>query len=299
MREDTMKKKNRIILFALTTSILLSGCSLSRKQVPEQVIEPVIGVREEVVTVGGNSILKSIIHAPSTLEEKAEIITYINALEGDNQVVVYEGESIATKQNNSSENIVQDQTYSTEIFEASLKETPMVQIYYCGSKKAEEAEKEIALYYPNVTYVEENEKVEDVISTYYRVNYVTNSCIKGLRSGVTAVEEFDFEGTLEEAKGHFPDIDQAEVIDGLTNFLEYVENTTLFQKAETFSDKIEDALRPHVEAAIPALESAWDDAKPYLEQGKDKVVGFYEEIKPELEESYETTKEYVKSILGK
>lgn len=63
---------------------------------------------------------------------------------------------MATNKNNEAESVVQDQTYSKEIFEASLKERPMVQIYYCGSDRQEE--KEIALYYPNVTYVEEGKR---------------------------------------------------------------------------------------------------------------------------------------------
>lgn len=286
-------------MFALTTTLLLSGCTLSKEQVPEQVIEPIITVREEEATIGGISISKSVVTAPSTDSEKGEIVTYIESLEGDNQVVVYSGESVTTKKDTSAEKIKQDQTYSTEIFEASLREKPMVQIYYCGSKKSEEAEKKIALYYPNVTYVVEGDKVEEVISKYYRANYVTSSCIEGLRSGVDTIENFDFEGTIENIKGHLPDIDKEAIINGLTTLSNYVENTTLFQKVETFSGKVEDTLRPHVEAIIPALESAWDSAKPYLEAGKDEVTEIYEEVKPGLSSKYEDAKKYVKSILGK
>lgn len=292
-----MKKKSKIVFFALTTTLLLSGCTLSKEQIPEQVIEPVISVREENTVIGGISVLKSVITAPSTDSEQEEIITYIDSLEGDNQVVIYQADSSVTKEDNRAENIAQDQAYSKEIFEASLKERPMVQIYYCGNDRKEE--KEIALYYPNVTYVGENQNAEDVVSTYYRANYVTSSCINGLRSGVNAVEDFDLEGTIESAKEHLPDIDKEEVMDGLITFSNYVENTTLFKKAEAFSDKVEDALRPYVESAIPALESAWDSAKPYLEEGKDKVTEIYEDVKPELNEAYQNAKGYVKSILGK
>lgn len=77
-----MKKKNKIVLFALTTTLLLSGCSLSKEQVPEQVIEPVIIVREEDTIIGGISISKSVVIAPSTDSEQEEIITYIESLEG-------------------------------------------------------------------------------------------------------------------------------------------------------------------------------------------------------------------------
>lgn len=292
-----MKKKSKIVLFALTTTLLLSGCTLSKEPMPEQVIEPVITVREENTIVGGLSISKSVVTAPSTDLEQDEIITYIESLDGDNQVVVYHADSATTKKDASAENVQSDQTYSKEIFEASLKERPMVQIYYCGSDRKEE--KEIALYYPNVTYVGEDRKVEDVISTYYRANYVAGTCISGLRNGVDTVEDFDLEGTIESAKNHLPDIDKETVVDGLTTFSNYVENTTLFKKAEAFSDKVENALRPYVEAAIPAVERAWDSAKPYLEEGKDRVTGIYEDVKPELDEAYQNAKEYVKGILGK
>ncbi len=298
-----MKKKNRLAVFALTATILLSGCSLSKEQVPEQVIEPVIITSEETTKIGGFDISKSVVMAPSTEEEKQELIRFISSLEGENQVVLYQSESSTTKalidESEKSKSITQDQTNSREIFEASLKENPMVQIYYCGNSISEKEEKSIALYYPNVTYVEEDEEVNEVISTYYRANYVTGTCINGLRSGVDKVESFDFEGTIDSVKGHLPDIDKQEVIDGLEAFSEYVENTTLFQKCESLSDKVEDALRPYVESAIPALENAWDSAKPYLEDGKDKVTGIYEDVKPELDEAYQNAKEYVKSILGK
>lgn len=107
------------------------------------------------------------------------------------------------------------------------------------------------------------------------------------------------EGITQNVKTHIPDINKEEIIDGLTTFSSYVENTTLFKKAEAFSDKVEDALKPYVEAAIPVLENAWDSAKPYLDEGKDKVTEIYEDVKPELSEAYQNAKGYVKSILGK
>ena len=82
-----MKKKNRLAVFALTATILLSGCSLSKEQVPEQVIEPVIITSEETTKIGGFDISKSVVMAPSTEEEKQELIRFISSLEGENQVV--------------------------------------------------------------------------------------------------------------------------------------------------------------------------------------------------------------------
>ncbi|MCI9233680.1 MAG: hypothetical protein HFH08_03660 [Bacilli bacterium] len=282
-----MRKKNKLIVFALSATILLSGCSLSREQISEQVVEPVVSVREENTTIGGFSIFKSVIMVPSTLEEKDEVMTYIESLEGDNHIVVYHADDSLNQR-----------AYHEEIFEASLEENPMIQIYYWGSKKSEALEKELALYYPNVTYVEEDENVEEVISTYYRPNFVTSSCIKGIRNSVNTVESFDLERTLEEVKDSLPDIRKEDVIGGLTTFTNYVENTTLFSKVEALSEKAEEALRPYVEAAIPIFEKAWDSTKPYVEEGKDKAVEFYEDIKPELSEAYEDAKGYIKSILG-
>lgn len=288
----------RLVVFALAGTLLLSGCSLSKKEIPEQVIEPIITVSEEATVIGGFSISKSTVTAPSTEEEKEELVAFVSGLEGDNQVVIYNGESSATKVSEDvSTSRAQDQAYSKEIFESALKDNPMIQIYYCGSDLEEE--KDIALYYPNVTYVGSDKDVDHVIATYYRANYVSSTCINGLRSGVDTVENFDLEGTIDSVSKYLPDVDKQDVLDGLETFGDYVANTQLFQKCETFSTKVEDALRPYVAAAIPKVESAWENAKPYIEEGKEAVGEIYEELKPGLSEAYEDAKGYVKSILGK
>lgn len=297
-------KKKRLVVFALTASILLSGCTLSKESNYEKAsTEPVIVSQQITDTVEEFQILKSELIAPSTEEAKEEILEYVSALEGENQVVVYQAESALTRAMELEHDSVetqraQDQSYSEEIFLTALQENPMIQIYYCGSEGGKREEEAIARSYPNVTYVEANENVDSQIQKLYQRNQVCGYCIVKFRDGKSRVENFDLGETVDTIQKRFHEIDKQSIIDGLSRFCEYAENTTLFQKGEEVSDKVSEALEPYVEAAIPKVESAWNTTKPYLEQGVQKVEDVYEDIKPELQDTYESAKEKIKSLFG-
>lgn len=300
-----MTNKKRLIVYALTTSIVLSGCSLEKENNYDDVlVEPVILSEQLEINVNDNLILESNIKAPSNEETKEEIIQYIKTLTGDNQIIIYDSTSALTEAMNrdNAKNIqeqrTQDQIYSETIFEETLKQNPMIQIYYCGRKKSEEQEKAIALLYPNVIYVKEEEKIEDKMKQNYKAHKVCGYCIQKFRDGQSSVENFNLEETVETVKQKFQDIDKQAIMDGITEFLEYVENTKLFQKCEQVTDKVSEKLKPYVEKAIPKVEQAWNSSKPYIEKGVEKATDFYEKIKPDLQNTYEKAKQKVKSIFG-
>ncbi len=300
-----MENKKRLIIYTLTASIVLSGCSLKKEnKYANVVIEPVILSEQLETNISDNLILESHIKAPSNEETKEEIMQYIKTLTGDNQIIIYDSTSALTEAMNRDnyknirEQRSQDQMYSGDIFEETLMQNPMIQIYYCGRKETEEQEKTIALLYPNVTYVKEEEKLEDKMNQYYKANKVCGYCIQKFRDGQSKVENFDLEATVESIKQKFHDMDKEAIMDGVTEFLEYVENTKLFQRCEQVSDKVSEKLKPYVEKAIPKVEKAWDSVKPYVENGVEKATDFYEKIKPDLQNTYEKAKQKVKSIFG-
>lgn len=300
-----MTNKKRLIVYALTTSIVLSGCSLEKENKYDDIlVEPVILSEQLEINVNDNLILESNIKAPSNEETKEEIIQYIKTLTGDNQIIIYDSTSSLTEamSKDNSKNIheqrMQDQVYSEIIFEETLKQNPMIQIYYCGRKEAEEQEKSIALLYPNVIYVKEEERIEDKVNQVYKKNQICGYCIQKFRDGQSSVENFDLETTIESAKQKYQDIDKQAIMDGITEFLEYVENTKLFQKCEQVTDKVSEKLKPYVEKSIPKIEKAWDNAKHYVEKGIQKATDFYDEVKPDLQDTYEKAKQKVKSIFG-
>lgn len=296
-----MKHQTKIVVFPLALSVLMGGYMLNKEaQFRKALTRPVIITSEEEVTIGKYQILKSQIVAPCTEEAKEEIINYINSLEGDNQIIVYDAESylIGTmrREKKLESQRRQDQSYSEEIFVEALKQKPMVQIYYCGSKKGQREEDAIALLYPNVTYVKHNESLENKIECHYRTNQVHSYCIKQFRKGKNAIDNFDLEKTVLFIQKRYQDIDKQEIIDGLNEFCDYVEDTTIFQKCEDASNKASEALEPYVKKAIPKIENAWDQTQPYIDHGIQKANDLYEEAKPKLEDAYQDVKKYVKSI---
>lgn len=299
--EIVMKNKTKVVVFPLALSVLMGGYMLHKETQFRKALEkPVIITREEEIVIGNYQILKSQIVTPSTEESKEEIINYIASLKGDNQVVVYNAESylIETMKQDKKlkEQIIQDQSYSEEIFVEALKQNPMVQIYYCGSKKGQVEEDALALLYPNVTYVKYKESIDNKIKHHYRTNQVHSYCIQQFRKGKNTIESFDLEKTISAIQKQYHDIDKQEVINGLNEFCDYVENTTIFQKCEEASNKASETLEPYVKQAIPKIENAWDHAKPYMDHGIQKATGLYEEAKPKLEDAYQDAKKYVKSI---
>jgi len=297
-----MNRKKRLIVFSLTISILLTGCSLQHSSKYEQAInKPVILIEQKEEKIGEEVIIKSEINAPSNEDKKQEILDYIATLKGVNQVIIYDASSSLTeiyKDEEKDAQILQDQNYSEDIFLYALKQNPMIQIYYYGSKIGKDKESSIALQYPNVTYVEPDQNVNEVIEKYYKINYVTGYCIMKFREGKASIEEFNLEEFIIDLKEKFGDIDKQEIIDGVLLFGDYVQNTELFKKGEEFSDAVAEQLKPYVESAIPKVENAWKKVKPYIEQGMDKVEELYDEHKPEIEEELNKVKEKIKNLFG-
>lgn len=300
-----MNSKKRLVVYTLTASILFSGCSLKReKSYDNALVEPVILTQQLETHMDDSVILESHLKGPSTEQQKEEIIKYVALLEGDNQIIIYDSKSSLTesmekdKNKKLHEQREQDQIYSETIFEETLKQNPMIQIYYCGTKETEEQEKTIALLYPNVTYVAEDEKVEDKIERFYKANKVCGYCILKFREGQRKIENFDLEETVDFIKQKFHDINKQDVLDGITEFLEYIENTELFKQCEQVSNNVSEKLKPYVEKAIPKIESSWEKAKPYIDRGIEQMENFYEEVKPDLQNTYEKAKQKVKSIFG-
>lgn len=298
--EFSMKKKSLALYMAAT--LVLSGCSLSREaKYDEARIEPVVTSEQTEITVKDDIALKSYLKAPSTKETYQEIVEYIHSLEGDNQVVVYDGTSALTEtmigENDKKgyrSQVDYDQQYSELMFQEALKQNPMIQIYYCGNEKTKFASREeeiLSSIYPNVTYVSTKENVDEQIEKHYKDHQVTGYCIKKFREVEEGVENFDINKTVEEAQGKFH-VDKDGIMNGLTRFGEYVTNTSLFQKAEEVTDKVSEALEPYVERAIPKVQEAWESAKPYVDKAKD----LYETAKPKVQEGYEKVKEKVKGF---
>lgn len=298
-------KKNRLAVFALTASLLLSGCSLKQEsQYENALVEPVVLSEQVTDTVGEETILKSELRAPSTDEEYQELTHYLKSLEGENQVIIYNGTSALTEAKEEAkesclEQRKQDQSYSEALFVEALKQNPMLQIYYCGSEEGFEQERAIAILYPNVTYVAADEHLEEQMNYFYRKNQVCGYCIQQFRDGKKAVQNFDLEETVDGIQSKFQDTSKEDVIDGLNGFCDYVQNTTIFQKGEEVSDKVADTLKPYVEKAIPKVENAWEQAKPYIDTGIDKAKDIYEDVKPEVEDTIDKAKEKIKSIFQK
>ena len=69
-----MNRKKRLIVFSLTLSILLTGCSLQHSSKYEQAInKPVILIGQKEEKIGEEVIIKSEINAPSNEDKKQEI----------------------------------------------------------------------------------------------------------------------------------------------------------------------------------------------------------------------------------
>lgn len=276
-----MKNKKKLIVFALTASLLLSGCSLEKESGYEDIsITPVIVEAEEVI-LKEDMILKSYVLAPSNEEEVKELMNYIYTLDGDYQIVIYD----SNQKNN--------QDYHEDIFMKALKYNPMIQIYFCGS--GSEGEKALALLYPNVTYVNPNENVEEEIRMFYKTNQICGYFIKAFREGQKKVENFDIEEAISLIYQKVQNVDLEDIKIGAYNFCTYIKNSEIFEKCEEVSEKVSDVLEPYVEMAIPKIEETWNYIEPYIEKKAQDVKETYEEIQPELSSAYESTKEYVKN----
>lgn len=249
-------KKGRLVIFAVTSSILLAGCTLEKEN---HYVEPVIIVETD------HQITKSYIEGVKTLDELEEIKAYVETLKGDQHVIVYKS---------------YDPDLDAELFEFSLQKNPMIQIYCDGETN----------FYPNVTYVENLDQVDQKIHDCYSKNQVTGYCIQKLRD----IKDFDLEEWFKQVQEKCKDIDREVVKEGLVQFSEYVQNTKVFQKCEDVVQKTSDTLEPYVEKMIPKIESAYQDAKPYLEKGKQKAEEIYKETKPKIVDLYTKAKEKVK-----
>lgn len=285
-----MKNKKRIVVFALTASVLLSGCSLTREMKYEEV-RPVIISSEVEEMVEDDIVAISYVNLPRNEVEKEKLIEFITSLTRENEIVVFDGKNNV----DNSGNLL---SYSEDVFSEALKINPMVQIYYCGNANYESSEQATISLYPNVTYVKEKEDVAEVIIHSYKANKICSSLIVKCRKGKEKVEKFNLEEAITTAKENIKNIDTEDILNGLDEFNQYVQNTKLFQMCEEVSDKTMEILKPYVESAIPKVESAYESVKPYIEKGADKVGEIYKDIKPELEEAYEKSKEKVKSIFG-
>lgn len=285
-------KKQKIVVFALTASLLLSGCTLTKENKYDEP-EPVITTKQELANINDYAVNISKVIAPSKEEEKEEIIEYLTSLEGDNQVCIYTGTSSERKKLiNESANpqdirnqLEQDQDYSEEIFTQTLEQNPMVQIYYCGTQEGESREQTISLLYPNVTYVAYDQSAYDQIRTHYKTNQVSSYCISKIQSGEENLDNFDVEQTIDDLQERFDGIDTVSMIDGLSNFCDYVESTSIYQKGEAFSNKVSDKIEPFIEKAIPKVE-----------QGIEKAGELYESAKPKIQDTYGKAKEKIKSL---
>ncbi len=287
---EKMKKQN-IAIFALTASLLLSGCSLKTENpYNESEVQPVITTKQELANVYDQSLVISKIKAPSTVEEQDEIINYLTSLTGDNQVCIYEGTSFERKKMIEEEadpqdiryQIEQDQDYSEEIFIQVLEQNPMLQIYYCGTREGESREQTISTLYPNVTYVASDQSAFDQIGKHFKANQVTSYCFSKIKDGEENLQDFDTEQTMKSIQDRFEDIDRASMIDGISNFCDYVESTTIYQKGEAFSNKVSENLKPYIEKAIPKVEQGvekagklYENAKPNIEKAKEKIKSLW------------------------
>lgn len=258
-----MKKNHKLLIFSITTSLVLNGCTLNQHSKYEE-----IQIKIEQTTIGQDSVLETTLKTPKTEEEKNQLIEYIKTLKSDTQILIYLKE--------------ERDPYCEEIFTQALKENPKIQFYYCGKNN-------IASIYPNVTYVPKEENLEQTILKNYQRNQVCGSLIQLFRDTCQKTMEFDLEESILSIQKNL-NLDSTTVLEGLTLFLEYIEQTELFQKCEEVSDSVSEALKPYMEALIPKIKSILHSTKPYLKKGIQKTKEVYEEVKPNIKNVYQKVK---------